>query len=101
VRLSDRRQRFWAEYSGRFQAQVDRVAPTLLGSPFLIVQDLFGLDGFALHRAAAGFDWRQEGMVVGLSLALENLGDRFYREQFQFAPARGRSFTVGLHVRRE
>lgn len=101
VRVSDHRQRFWAEYSSRIQAEVDRVAPTLLGSPFLIAQDLFGLDGFTLHRAAAGFDWRQDGVVVGLSLALENLGDRFYREQFQFAPARGRTFTVGLHVRYE
>jgi hypothetical protein len=29
---------------------------------------------------------------------MENLGNKFYREQFQFAPARGRSFTIGLNV---
>ena len=41
-------------------------------------------------RAAAG---------SASSFAVENLADRYYREQFQFAPARGRSFTVALHVR--
>ena len=37
------------------------------------------------------------GEALG-TLAVENLTDNFYREQFQFAPARGRSFTVGLSV---
>ena len=31
-----------------------------------------------------------------ITLGLENLTNEFYREQFQFAPSRGRSFTVGL-----
>jgi hypothetical protein len=30
--------------------------------------------------------------------ALENLTDKYYREQFQFAPSRGRSFTTGINV---
>jgi len=36
---------------------------------------------------------------LGLTVAVDNLADRFYREQFQFAPARGRTFSVLLHVR--
>ena len=35
---------------------------------------------------------------ASLVFAVENLTDSFYREQFQFAPARGRSFTVGLNI---
>jgi outer membrane receptor protein involved in Fe transport len=35
---------------------------------------------------------------VGVSFAIENLTNEYYREQFQFAPARGRSFTVGLNL---
>jgi len=35
---------------------------------------------------------------ASLVFAIENLTDTFYREQFQFAPARGRSFTIGLNV---
>jgi len=91
--------RYWVEYSNRIQTDVERVAVTLLESPFLIAQDLFSLQGFAIHRLAGGIDWKREGYRVGVSLAVENLGNRFYREQFQFAPGRGRSFTLGLHVR--
>jgi len=41
---------------------------------------------------------RQGRNRFGLTFAVENLTDRFYREQFQFAPARGRTFTVGFHL---
>ena len=83
----------------RAQAEVTRVAPTLVDSPYLIAQDLLGLAGFAVQRAAVGINVRQGGGRLGIVLAVENLADRFYREQFQFAPARGRSVTIALHVR--
>jgi hemoglobin/transferrin/lactoferrin receptor protein len=99
LRATSPAERYWIEYSNRIQTEVKRVAVTLLESPFLIAQDLYSLDGFAVHRLAGGIDWKREGYRVGVSLAVENLGNRFYREHFQFAPARGRSFTVGLHLR--
>jgi outer membrane receptor protein involved in Fe transport len=99
ARFSDPRDRFWMEYGARVQAGVDRVAATLLESPYLIAQDLLALEGFAVHRLAWGVHFRREGLRLGLVFAIENVTDRFYREQFQFAPARGRSFTVGLRVR--
>jgi hypothetical protein len=34
-----------------------------------------------------------------LTLGLENLSNKFYREHFQFAPARGFSFTFGTVIR--
>ena len=95
-----RRGRLWAEYGNRVQKKVERVSPLLTDSPFAIAQDIFGLRGFTLHRVAAGYNWNAHGYDAGLTLALENLGDKFYREQFQFAPARGRSFTVGLRLER-
>ncbi len=98
LRLSDRKQRYWAEYSNRIQTHVNRVATLLEESPFLIAQDLFGLYGFTIHRLGWGVNWNRESHRLGLSFAVENLGDKFYREQFQFAPARGRSFTVGFHI---
>lgn len=100
ARVSDRKNRLRAEYSFRRQNAVDRVAETRLQSPFLIAQDLLSLGGFTVHRASVGYDWNRNGTVVGLSLNLENLTNRYYREQFQFAPARGRSLTVGLHVQK-
>jgi outer membrane receptor protein involved in Fe transport len=89
---------WWAGYHVRAQGDVTRVSPLLSESPFLIAQDLFALDGFAVHRIAAGYDWRVGAQRVGVTLAVDNLTDAFYREHFQFAPARGRSFTVAVNV---
>lgn len=100
ARISDRKNRLRAEYSFRRQNAVGRVAETRMQSPFLIAQDLLSLGGFTIHRASVGYDWNKDGSVVGISLNLENLTNRYYREQFQFAPARGRSLTVGLHIQK-
>ncbi|MEO8501680.1 MAG: TonB-dependent receptor [Vicinamibacteria bacterium] len=99
LRLTDKKEHFWAEYSFRYQKKVDRVATTLKDSPFLIFQDLAGLGGFTIQRVGVGYDWRKDKKTVGLTVNIENLANKFYREQFQFAPARGRSITVGLRVR--
>jgi hemoglobin/transferrin/lactoferrin receptor protein len=98
LRLSDKKDRFWGEYSVRYQKKVERVATTLKDSPFLIFQDLAALSGFTIHRIGVGYDWRKDQKTVGITVNVENLGNKFYREQFQFAPARGRSLTVGLRV---
>jgi outer membrane receptor protein involved in Fe transport len=51
-----------------------------------------------VQRIAWGVNLSQRRNRVGLTFAVENLTNEYYREQFQFAPARGRSFTVGLSV---
>ncbi|MEO6223396.1 MAG: TonB-dependent receptor, partial [Vicinamibacterales bacterium] len=96
ARFTDVRGRWWVEYGVRNQGKVSRVASALLNSPFLIAQDLLSLEGFAVHRIGAGLSLTKGRDRVGLTFAVENLGNRFYREQFQFAPARGRSLTIGL-----
>ena len=52
-----------------------------------------------MQRLAGGYNWRKGGQRLGVTVAVDNLTDTFYREQFQFAPARGRSVTIALHVR--
>ena len=98
ARFTQRRGLWWVEYGVRAQGEVTRIAETLLDSPFLIAQDLLALDGFAIHRLGWGVNLTRGRDRVGLTFAVENLADTFYREQFQFAPARGRSFTIGLSV---
>ena len=98
ARFTQARGLWWAEYGVRAQGEVTRVATTLLDSPFLIAQDLLALDGFAVHRIGWGINLTRGRDRVGLTFAIENLADKFYREHFQFAPARGRSFTVALNV---
>jgi hemoglobin/transferrin/lactoferrin receptor protein len=99
LRWSDSPNRWWWEYTVRSQTHVDRVSPLLMDSPFLIPQDLFGLYGFSVHTLRGGYNFRHERTAMGVTLGLENLGNKFYREHFQFAPSRGRSFTLGLNVR--
>jgi outer membrane receptor protein involved in Fe transport len=72
------------------------VTPTLLTSPFRIAQDLLSLDGFTVQRIGWGVNLLRRRETLALTFAIENLGDTYYREQFQFAPSRGRTFTVGL-----
>ena len=98
ARFTQLRGRWWVEYGVRSQTEVKRVADTLLDSPFLIAQDLLSLDGFTVQRAGLGINLSRRRDRLGIVFAVENLGDTYYREHFQFAPARGRSFTVGLNV---
>ncbi|HEX6162935.1 MAG TPA: TonB-dependent receptor [Vicinamibacterales bacterium] len=98
ARFTQSRGRWWVEYGVRAQGEVRRVAATLLDSPFLIAQDLLSLDGFAVHRAGAGINLSSGRNRAALTFAVENLADLYYREHFQFAPSRGRSFTIGLNV---
>jgi outer membrane receptor protein involved in Fe transport len=98
LRVSDGQERWWGSYGLRSQAEVTRVSPLLSDSEFLIAQDLFGLAGFTVHRIAGGYDWNRNNERLGITVAVDNLTDVFYREQFQFAPARGRTVTVLVHV---
>jgi hypothetical protein len=98
ARFTEPRGRWWVEYGVRTQTDVSRITPTLLTSPFRIAQDLLSLGGFTVHRLGWGLNLARGRDRVGLSFAIENLADTYYREHFQFAPSRGRSFTVGLNV---
>jgi outer membrane receptor protein involved in Fe transport len=75
---------------------VTRVTPTLLDSPFAIAQDLLSLDGFTVQRVGWGLNLTRGRERLGLTFAIENLANTYYREHFQFAPSRGRTFTVGI-----
>ena len=90
--------RWWMEYGVRTQTDVTRITPTLLTSPFRVAQDLLSLDGFTVQRLGWGVSLAHGRDRMNLNFAIENLANNYYREHFQFAPSRGRSFTVGLNV---
>jgi outer membrane receptor protein involved in Fe transport len=98
VRFTEPRGRWWGEYGVRTQTDVTRITPTLLTSPFRIAQDLLSLEGFTVQRVALGVLLARGQDRLGLTVAVENLANVYYREHFQFAPSRGRSVTVGLNV---
>lgn len=51
--------------------------------------------GFVTHDMRGGYYFRRERFNFNINLGLSNLFNRAYSEQFNFAPARGRSFTIG------
>ena len=54
--------------------------------------------GFVTHNVGGGYYYRHERFSLGVHARVSNLLDRFYSEQFVFAPARGRSFTLGTTI---
>ena len=96
ARLTAHNGRWWVEYGVRTQTKVNRVTPTLLSSPFAIAQDLLSLDGFTVQRLGWGVNFAGRRERLGLTFAVENLANTYYREHFQFAPSRGRTFSVGV-----
>lgn len=96
ARFTEPSGRWWVEYGVRKQTDVTRVTPTLLTSPFRIAQDLLSLDGFTVQRLGWGVDVSRGRDRLGVVFAVENLANVYYREHFQFAPSRGRTFTVNL-----
>lgn len=51
--------------------------------------------GFVTHNLGGGYYFRHERFNFSINAGVSNLLNRFYSEQFTFAPARGRSFTIG------
>ncbi len=51
--------------------------------------------GFLVSDIGGGYTFKNEGYRVSFNLGIKNLFNRFYQEQFVFAPARGRSFVIG------
>ena len=51
--------------------------------------------GFVTHNLTGGYYYRGERFRFNINLGVSNLLNRAYSEQFVFAPARGRSYTIG------
>lgn len=89
VRWQNFGKNYFFDYTVRIVAKQDRLSAVFLssnGGPE---------PGFVTHNVAGGYQLRRERFNVRINAGVSNLLDRFYSEQFVFAPARGRSFTIG------
>lgn len=93
LRAQDRRDRLFGEYRTRIVNRQERLTPTFFA------QNGGAESGFVVHDLRGGYNFRQERYRVGITVGVENIFNRFYSEQFVFAPARGRSFVVGTNLR--
>lgn len=93
LRAEDKRDRFWSEWTTRIVNTQRRLSPQFL------VSNGGAEAGFVAHDIRGGHNFRRERYTLGFTVGMTNLANRFYNEQFVFAPGRGRSATVGLNVR--
>ncbi len=80
---------YFADYSARIVGKQNRLSAAFLQS------NLGAEPGFVTHNLSGGYNFRREHFNLSVNVGVSNLFNRFYYEQFVFAPARGRSFTIG------
>lgn len=51
--------------------------------------------GYVTHNVSGGYYFDREKWGFSINLGVSNIFNRAYNEQFVYAPARGRSFTIG------
>ncbi|QQS33482.1 MAG: TonB-dependent receptor [Acidobacteriota bacterium] len=89
VRWQNLAKNYFADYSMRIVGKQDRLSPSFLMS------NGGAEPGFVTHNIGGGYYFRRERFNFNVNIGVSNLFNRLYNEQFVFAPARGRSFTIG------
>jgi outer membrane receptor protein involved in Fe transport len=99
VRYQESKGRFFTEFNVRQRTRIRRLDPDLQENFLRFGYFTFrSLAGVTIYTARAGYSWASENGRFSLNLAIDNLSDKFYAEPFQYAPARGRSVSVGFTV---
>jgi len=85
---------YFFDYTTRIVAEQKRLSPQ-----FLLPLNQGGNGGpeagFITHNISGGYYFRRERFNFDINLGISNLTNRAFSEQFVYAPARGRSFTIG------
>jgi len=84
---------YYFDYNARIVGKQSR-----LSEGYLIPVNDGPEPGFVTHNIGGGYYHRRERMNFSINAGISNLFERFYSEQFTFAPARGRSFTIGTTI---
>lgn len=89
VRWQNFGKNYFFDYTVRIVNRQDRLSPAFK------VTNGGAEPGFVAHNMSGGYYFRRERGNFNINVGVSNLFNRFYNEQFVFAPARGRSFTFG------
>ena len=84
---------YYFDYNARIVGKQNRLSDT-----YLIPVNDGPEPGFVTHNIGGGYYFRHERYDFNVNVGVSNLLDRYYSEQFTFAPARGRSFTIGTTI---
>lgn len=95
VRWNNYGRSYYFDYYARIVAEQDRLSQDFLLLPVNQGGNGGPEKGFTTHNVSGGYYFRREKFNFNVNLGVSNLTNRAYSEQFVFAPARGRSFTLG------
>lgn len=84
---------YYFDYNARIVGKQNR-----LSDGYLIPVNDGPEPGFVTHNIGGGYYFRKERFNFSINAGVSNLLNRFYSEQFTFAPARGRSLTIGTTI---
>ena len=84
---------YYFDYNARIVGKQNR-----LSEDYLIPVNDGPEPGFVTHNLGGGYYLRREKFDFNIHVGVSNIFNRYYSEQFTFAPARGRSFTVGTTI---
>lgn len=98
ARYTDESSKFFVEYSFRHQRRVTRIDPnSLTGTTLVNFGTYASFNGFTKHDIRGGYTFRaSERFRLSLTAGIQNFTGKLYWEQFQNAPAPGRSFLFGF-----
>ena len=92
LRWQDGSNRFYADWSTRIVNTQNRLSTSFLSS------NGGAEPGFAVSDIGGGYNLRRDKYRLSFNAGLKNIFDRYYYEQFVFAPARGRSLVIGTTI---
>jgi outer membrane receptor protein involved in Fe transport len=96
VRLDSPKRRWFGEYEVRYQARVTRADPLDLAAAISSQYGtLASLNPITVYTLRGGYSYAKENYRASFTVGIENLTNRLYFEQFQTAPAPGRSLVFG------
>jgi outer membrane receptor protein involved in Fe transport len=97
VRYGSASGKWFGQYQVRYQSRVVRVDPLDISSTIMTQYGtLAGLSSFAKQSVRGGYTYRRETNRISFVCGIDNLTNRLYFENFQNAPAPGRSLVFGL-----
>ena len=89
---------YFFDYNVRIVGEQKRLSNSFLTTPVNQGGNGGPEPGFVTHNVGGGYYFRRERFNFNVNLGVSNIFGRAYSEQFVFAPARGRSFTIGTTV---
>lgn len=89
LRWTNLRSNYYADWTTRIVNKQDRLSAAFL------LENGGAEPGFAVTDIGGGYKFERERYRMSFNIGIRNLFDRFFYEQFELAPSRGRSFVFG------